>query len=119
MHYNILRDASLPRYGVKYRAAPTPEELLQAWNTPNEVVDASLSIPGPNKFIPDDFSLVCDRSTDSIVEGNNEKGGDCEGGSIRKGSPGDPTAESSVLEEGTTVVEPQKGETKIKRKGFS
>lgn len=83
---------------MKYRATPTPEELLQTWNTPNDVVDASLSIPGPNKFIPDDFSLVCERST--------EKGGGCDGGSL-----GDSTAESSVLGEGTTVVEPRKGET--------
>lgn len=94
---------------MKYRATSTPEELLQAWNTPNDVVDASLSIPGPNKFIPDDFSLVCERSTE---KGSGRDGG----GSIRKGSPGDCTAESSVLGEGTVVVEPRKGENKDEQK---
>ncbi|CAN0295700.1 unnamed protein product, partial [Hapterophycus canaliculatus] len=50
-----------PRYGVPYGVSPTPAELLRSWQTPDEAIESSLKLPGPNVFIPDDFSLVCDR----------------------------------------------------------
>ncbi len=57
---------SLPgRYGVPYGVSPTPPELLEAWSRPNEAAERCLKLPGPNIFIPDDFSLVCDRDSDS------------------------------------------------------
>lgn len=49
------------RYGVPYGVSPTPPELLHSWQTPDEAIESSLKLPGPNVFIPDDFSLVCDR----------------------------------------------------------
>eukprot|EP00903_Cladosiphon_okamuranus_P013078 g12199.t1 len=53
-------------YGVPYGAFPTPDELLQAWSAPNEAAEKCLKLPGPNIFIPDDFSLVCDREVEGI-----------------------------------------------------
>ncbi|CAN0497743.1 unnamed protein product, partial [Ectocarpus sp. 8 AP-2014] len=49
-----------PRYGVPYGVSPTPAKLLQAWSNPSERLESRLKLPGPNVFIPDDFSLVCD-----------------------------------------------------------
>ncbi|CAN0237812.1 unnamed protein product [Ectocarpus fasciculatus] len=48
-------------YGVPYGVSPTPAKLLQAWSNPAEGLESRLKLPGPNVFIPDDFSLVCDR----------------------------------------------------------
>ncbi|CAB1115801.1 unnamed protein product [Ectocarpus sp. CCAP 1310/34] len=48
-------------YGVPYRVSPTPAKLLQAWSNPSDRLESRLKLPGPNVFIPDDFSLVCDR----------------------------------------------------------
>eukprot|EP00752_Nemacystus_decipiens_P005957 g5379.t2 len=65
-------------YGVPYGVSPTPDELLQAWSAPNEAAEKALKLPGPNIFIPDDFSLVCDKEaeamsgTDSALEGDAE-----------------------------------------------
>ena len=46
---------------MDYDASPTPPDLLRSWTQPDAAVDSSLQLPGPNVFIPDDFSLVCDR----------------------------------------------------------
>ncbi|CAM9761849.1 unnamed protein product [Ascophyllum nodosum] len=67
-------------YGVKYGAAPTPPELIRAWGSPND--DSALSVPGPNVFIPDDFSLVCDRkdySTGTIKDSDSDPDGEGSG----------------------------------------
>ena len=68
------------RYGVKYGAAPTPPELIRAWGSPND--DSALSVPGPNVFIPDDFSLVCDRKdypTGTIKDSDSDPDGEGSG----------------------------------------
>lgn len=52
------------RYGISFAAYPTPPELLRSWGDDTKAIDPSLALPGPNLFIPDDFSLVCDRGTD-------------------------------------------------------
>lgn len=55
---------------MPYGVSPTPDELLRSWSGPNEAADKSLKLPGPNIFIPDDFSLVCDREAEAILGGS-------------------------------------------------
>lgn len=50
---------------MPYGVSPTPTDLLQSWSTPDEAVESSLKLPGPNVYIPDDFSLVCDKQAET------------------------------------------------------
>lgn len=69
---------------MPYGVSPTPPDLLEAWSRPNEAAERCLKLPGPNIFIPDDFSLVCDRDSDGggAVEGGGE--GEGEGATATK-----------------------------------
>ena len=51
---------------MPYGVSPTPDDLLQAWSGSNESAEKALRLPGPNIFIPDDFSLVCDREAEAM-----------------------------------------------------
>lgn len=53
------------RYGVKYWVTPTPPDLLRAWADDSKTTDQALRLPEPNHFIPNDFSLVSERSADN------------------------------------------------------
>lgn len=63
---------------MPYGVSPTPDELLQAWSGPNEAAEKCLKLPGPNIFIPDDFSLVCDTEAEasSTLQGDATKAGE-------------------------------------------
>jgi len=46
-------------YGAPYREVRTPEGLAALWADPPGP-EGGLTVPGPNKFVPSDFSLRCD-----------------------------------------------------------
>lgn len=88
-----------PRYGVPYGVSQTPDNLLQAWRTPGEAIERSLKLPGPNVYIPDDFSLVCDKQVEAAAEGSDS------GGSARKekGNDGDNSNSISISDDGAAM----------------
>lgn len=96
---------------MQYRASRTLPELLQFWGAAGMNVDdsthwkginaSSLHLPEPNRFIPDEFSLVCDKlegERDLAESGENmRKDTNADGGDIdyRETFTGDATVDGT------------------------
>lgn len=96
------------RYGVQYRVSRTLPELLRFWGAADTNGDraarwkgispSSLHLPEPNRYIPDDFSLVYDKLEGDCVGTESEENVRKDAGGVdsdsRGASSGDATVDS-------------------------
>lgn len=94
------------RYGVQYRVSRTLPELLRFWGAADTDGDgggrwkgispSSLHLPEPNRFVPDDFSLVCDKIEGDRVATESEETMRKDAGGVDSDSRGASTGDATV-----------------------